>query len=156
WRAKFGDKAKLLALSSSSKAAEIAQPCTTEAEFKSRVNSLADVLDSLRVDDGLLTDPKTKGAVKRVEEALRRGLTAESYSRVEAPAGVLRDIVRFRVGLTHSGAGNEAHERAYKLGLEWPTSNWGPTWEQIRNLAAAAVREIRQAIEADLATQGDQ
>ena len=155
WRARFPLPAQgLIILMTSTNAAEIAQSCSNLVEFRSRMNALVDVLDSLKIDVTLI-DQSTKDAdptapttptLKRMHGALKRALPPEAMERAHAGMAVLQNIVTLRNGLIHSDAAKKVPTRAQMLGIEWPPSEWPRTWGLVRDRATTAVREIRQAI----------
>jgi hypothetical protein len=152
WRAKFAkSQTKLIRLASSAAAAEVSQPCSTADAFRSRMNALADLLDSLKIDGALMPAPgQTKGTLNRLLAALREALPQDEFERAEVAIKALRSVVAIRTGLHHSDAGHDAPAAARTLGLDWPPADWGSAWEQIRDCAARAVRDVRQAIQATM------
>lgn len=60
---------------------------------------------------------------------------------------VLRDIVALRVWRQHPGTDEAGNAAARRLGLAFPSADWGATWDGIRERAVAALSAIREEIE---------
>lgn len=115
------------------------------------VNARADLLDGLKIDEGLLADPaklKGKGTLNQLEDALKKELGPEEFERANVGISELRKVVRLRTGLTHAGAGDRLPAAARSLGFDWPAADWGRAWELVRDRATRAFHTIREAIEA--------
>jgi hypothetical protein len=151
WKAKFPQVAgKLIQLASSAAAAEVGQTCASMETFRSRMNAVADLLDSMKIDVSLLASQKVDGTLNRMEDALRKQLPPPEFARAEVGLKVLRHAVTLRNALIHSDAGKKAPPAARSLGFNWPPHDWSTAWERVRDQCASAVKEIRQAIEATL------
>lgn len=152
WRAKFpASQTKLISLASATSAAEVGQSCESAEAFRSRMNALADLLDSLKIDANLTSAPgQINGTLNRLQDVLRIQLPQPEFDRADAAIAVLRNTVDLRTGLHHTDAGKKAPAAARKLGIDWPPADWARSWERVRDRAARAIREIRQAIEATI------
>ncbi|MBV8757606.1 MAG: hypothetical protein JO257_10035 [Deltaproteobacteria bacterium] len=149
WRAKFpASQTKLIHLASATSAAEVVLPCETVEAFRSRMNALADLLDSLKVDASLTSSPgQVNGTLNRLQHTLRTHLPQAEFERADVAIAIVRNAVDLRNALHHTDAGRKAPAAARKLGLDWPPLDWTRAWARVRDSVARAVRELRQAIE---------
>jgi hypothetical protein len=86
-----------------------------------RMNTLADLLDSMKIDGNLLTAAtQIRGTLNRLEDAVKKSLPQPDLDRAEGGLRELQRIVALRTGLTHSDAGKLVPAAARSLGFEWP------------------------------------
>ncbi len=134
-----------------SPAAELGAPVTTREDFSSRMSAFGDVLKAIRVDDSLVDLASAKGLAKdaslgRLKLAVQKLLTPSDVDRAIAALDVLQNLVRVRVALQHHDAKPDLPTSFARLGINHPVE-WTVAWELVRQRAATALRDLRQALE---------
>lgn len=142
WRASVGSGAPLIRISRAEAAAKLALDCTTVEELESRLSALAGILTQLRL-------PEETGDKKLIDlrEFLGRILSDDASTRVGDAVNVLRDLVALRVWRQHPGTERAGQEAARRLGITFPTDDWGDAWNRLRIRAVTALSAIREEIE---------
>lgn len=143
WRLAFGHR--LLNLLSAVDAALIAREVTGRAEFVDSLRALAKVINTLVVEDRVLTevggDPSTKGSLARIESVTSRTDGSETRDSIaEAACAALRSVIRLDNAYSHDTG---ALPQLWPLfGLASPPDNWGLAWNATRERALSAVRRL--------------
>ncbi len=165
WRLTF--KAPLLNIRRAADVLGLAQSCSTADEFESRLSDLADVLNGLQVSDALLpgTVGKQLASIIGVEqgiplidipkEASFNRLAAAVDMKLEDPAReqglaavrALRSVRDLRVAAQHAHAAERLPGVLGRLGLQFPITDYGATWDQVGSKTVDALAAVRQAVD---------
>lgn len=151
WQARI-DRHSLFGAARVASYAGLALSCSTSEEFDSRMNALYDVLNRIDVslsakDEAEMKSQGRSGSLQRLRHRMRTaGLPEEDFDRVDVSIGTLQDAIRIRAGV-HSGVQRELPARYRRLSLSYPPTDYGATWNDVRDRCAGAVRSIRQALE---------
>jgi hypothetical protein len=142
WRAIVGSGTALIRISRAEAAAKLALDCSTVDELESRLSALAGILAQLRL-------PEETGDKKLIDlgEFLGRILSDDAATRVGDAVNVLRDIVALRVWRQHPGTERAGQEAARRLGVTFPSDDWGHAWNGLRIRAVTALSAIREEID---------
>jgi hypothetical protein len=152
WRLAF--KQKLLHLSDTGPATELALQCDSKDAFESRMSALANVLKSLKVDPDLLaahhvSDVPDQGQTLQRIGALLAATSIDEPDRA-AVAQVLRtlgSINRIRSAMQHSGTGSALLTAFRDLGLDVPSESYSLAWDGVRTRAVEAIRTLRKVVQ---------
>ena len=144
WRLRF--RHPLIRRTALVTAASLAADVVTRDDLKARLSDLAEVLD-FQVPDTLLNpvpegSEPTKGAVKRLYEALERVGVTPPPAAVDA----LRSALRVRSALQHPGMTVELQTHLERLGVRPTGQSNGEIWAVLRSRVTAAVIELRDAV----------
>jgi hypothetical protein len=130
--------------------AGLAELCRTADEFESRLSDLADVLKALQVDDALLpggaTIPKEE-TFNRITAVIEQRLLGAEKARAVHAIRTLRAVVDLRNAAQHSEAAGKRPTALSKLGLRFPITDYGETWDQVRAKSIDALAAIRAAVD---------
>jgi hypothetical protein len=141
WRVGPGAGKPLIRISRAEAAAKLALTCATVDELESRLSALAGILGQLQL-------PAETGDKKLVDlRALLGHMVSEDATRAQDAVDVLRDLVALRVWRQHPGTEEAGNAAARRLGIVFPSAEWGVIWDQIRERAVAALSAIREEIE---------
>jgi hypothetical protein len=148
WRLAF-DRSPLLRLRRAADVAGLAQTCTTADEFEGRLSDLCDVLKRLEVDDKLLpgTDIPKDESFRRITSLIEKRLPGPENEMALQAIQTLRAVVDLRNAAQHSPAAEKLPTALAKLGLRFPVTNYGETWDQVRAKTIDALAAIREAID---------
>ncbi len=150
WRLRFGRK--LVSLPGAEKTVELASPCATSEEFRSRVSAIADLLSRIDVpdpDQGLET---REGSLSRLDSFLQTRLDDVASSRVTDAIEILRAVTSIRASSQHHGAHPRGARGFDALGVPYPPNDWGEAWAHVQLATIDALNTIRdevRSIEAD-------
>lgn len=150
WKQAFG--APLIQLRSVEKTSALAFPCSTQDELRARLGDLNDLFKLMDIPEQLLPSV-AQGKIDK----------SQTYSRIEAclSSKILDDADRDCVGeaildlkalttvrnkLTHGGS--EIVAALERLGVDYPITDHGKAWDQIRAKVAGALTTIRSALQA--------
>ncbi|MDO8433755.1 MAG: hypothetical protein Q7S58_15230 [Candidatus Binatus sp.] len=148
WEKKFTEP--LVRIRSAEKVASLGFPCANFEDFKARVGDLGEMLRWIEVPDEKV--PEDRG-VKREEKLIRLTVAMESVApeseqeNARRAIAILKDIVKVRNKMTHVGS-PELIAALARLGIDFPISDYGLTWDAIRARAADALHAIRTAVQA--------
>src|SRR5439155_6598562 len=101
WQVRF--KKKLLRLGSTTAAAELALPCSTEDEFRSRVSAFSDALARMNVP-ATRSLPQKAGSLIKLEAHIKASVPTAGMTRISDAIAILKAIAGIRAGTEHSDA----------------------------------------------------
>ncbi len=165
WRLAF--KNPLLHIKRAADVLGLALPCSTGDEFKSRLSDVTDVLSRLHVDNALLPGTVSRGLANIIGAIQGTPLVdipkGESFNRLAAVVDLklqdtakgqglaaiktLRLVRDLRVAAQHADAAERLPGALGKLGLPFPITDYGETWDQVRSKTVDALAALRQAID---------
>ena len=129
--------------------------CTTQDEFRTRLQDLNELFKLMDIPDELVPEserPIDKGQTFTRMVACARGsrITDEAErERLRASVDGLRAVNTVRNKLTHGG-GSELVKALRQLRIEYPISDYGKAWDSVRAKTAEALATIRSALQAAL------
>jgi hypothetical protein len=148
WRLAFS-KSPLLRLRRASDVAGLAQSCSTADEFEGRLSDLAEVLKALKVDDALLPGTKIprEQTFNRVTDVVEERLSGIQKDKALQAIKTLRTVADLRDAAQHAHAADRLPTALSNLGLPFPITDYGETWDQVRAKTIDALAAIREAVD---------
>jgi hypothetical protein len=151
WRLAFGKKMRLVSLTTTVSPAALSLGCSARPEFESRISSLADVLDKLRIDKSLLPpdlpEDALSGSLDAIEQCLIHRLPIGQHAPVLAAIKTLRRVRQARNAIAHGiTEGGGLVSRLRELGIYDAPPNWAEAWDNIRVQTADALTVLRNEL----------
>ena len=140
WRLAFGSR--LFQLTGAERLASLTEDVSSRDEYEARLSVMSDLLRSANaaVAPGGGKRPRDRLAglsekvASRVEEG-GRGRVADAMLSLEA-------VLALRDSRQHGGASHRAMAAAQRLGLPYPTSDWGEAWRAVSGRTVQALSVI--------------
>ncbi|MEA2633809.1 MAG: hypothetical protein QOH92_576 [Chloroflexota bacterium] len=148
WRLALS-KGPLLRLKRATDVAGLAQSCSTADEFEGRLSDLAEVLKALQVDDALLPGTKIpkEQSFNRLTAVIEERLSGTEKDKALQAIKTLRAVADLRDAAQHAHAADRLPTGLSKLGLRFPITDYGETWDQVRAKTIDAFAAIREAVD---------